>query len=39
MPYEKLGEREKALADFEAVLKHAPRHNRANQGIARLRED
>ena len=37
--YEKLGEREKALADFEAVLKHAPRHNRANQGIARLRED
>ena len=35
--YEQLGQREKALADFEAALSNAPRFIDAQEGIKRLR--
>lgn len=34
--YERLGEREKALPGYKAVLKNAPRHEGAIQGSASL---
>ena len=34
--YEKLGEQEKALADFKSALKNAPANKGALQGVARL---
>jgi tetratricopeptide (TPR) repeat protein len=34
--YEKLGESEKALADYKAVLNNAPTHKGAMHGSARL---
>jgi tetratricopeptide (TPR) repeat protein len=34
--YERLGEKEKALADFKVVLENAPTHKDALEGVARL---
>lgn len=36
--YERLGEREKALPGYKAVLKNAPRHEGAIQGSASLNQ-